>query len=77
MLEIGGVFGVIVLALNIWAIISIVGATASTGSKVLWVLLILLCQSSGSLSGSSPVPGQDRSNYSLTRSGRTVTRVFR
>jgi hypothetical protein len=35
------IFGIIVLILNIWAIVHIIGSTASTGAKVLWVLLIL------------------------------------
>jgi len=36
------VFGLIVLVLDIWAIVNIVGSsTTSTGAKVLWVLLIL------------------------------------
>ena len=34
-------FGLIVLVLDIWAIIQIVGSGASTGAKILWVLLIL------------------------------------
>lgn len=42
MVEVYGIGGFILLALNIWAIISIVGSAASTGAKVLWVLLILL-----------------------------------
>lgn len=42
MFEIYGIGGLILLVLNIWAIISIVGASASTGKKVLWVLLILI-----------------------------------
>jgi succinate dehydrogenase/fumarate reductase cytochrome b subunit len=42
MLEIGGIGGLIVLVLDIWAIISVVGSRASTGSKVLWCLLIIL-----------------------------------
>lgn len=42
MLEIGGLFGLIVLALNIWALISIVGSNASTGGKVVWALLVLI-----------------------------------
>ena len=37
-----GLFGLIVLALNIWAIISIFSSNASTGAKVLWTLLILV-----------------------------------
>ena len=42
MLEISGIGGLIILALDIWAIVSIVGPRASTGSKVLWVLLVLI-----------------------------------
>lgn len=36
-----GVGGFILLALVIWAIISVVGSTASTGGKVVWVLVLL------------------------------------
>ena len=36
------IFGLIVLALDIWAIVNIVGSTASTGAKILWTLLILI-----------------------------------
>ncbi|MFW5654113.1 MAG: PLDc N-terminal domain-containing protein [Roseicyclus sp.] len=42
MLEIGGIGGLIVLILDIWAIVSIIGSTASTGKKVLWCLVVLL-----------------------------------
>jgi hypothetical protein len=41
-LRVGGLFGLIVLALDIWALIHIVQSSASMGSKVLWVLLILI-----------------------------------
>jgi len=41
-MEFYGIGGFILLVLNIWAIISIVGSSASTGAKVLWTLLILL-----------------------------------
>lgn len=41
-MEIYGIGGFIVLVLDIWAIISIIGSSASTGAKVLWTLLILL-----------------------------------
>jgi len=40
--EIGGIFGLIVLALDIWAIVNVLGSSASTGAKVLWILLVLL-----------------------------------
>lgn len=35
-------FGLVVLALDIWALISVIGSNATTGRKVLWVLAILL-----------------------------------
>lgn len=34
--------GLIILALDIWAIINVFKSGASTGAKVLWILLILL-----------------------------------
>ena len=40
--EVGGLFGLIVLILNVWAIVRVVGSTAGTGRKVLWIVLILL-----------------------------------
>ncbi|WP_342076984.1 PLDc N-terminal domain-containing protein [Yoonia sp. SS1-5] len=41
-MEYAGIGGIIILALNIWAIISILGSGASTGGKVLWTLLVLV-----------------------------------
>lgn len=41
-IEVSGLLGLVVLALNIWAILTIVSSSASTGSKVAWILLILL-----------------------------------
>jgi len=37
-----GVLGFIVLALDIWALISVIGSDASTGRKVIWVLVVLV-----------------------------------
>jgi hypothetical protein len=37
-----GFFGLILLILNVWAIISTFQSTASVGRKVLWVVLILI-----------------------------------
>ena len=37
-----GLIGLIILALYIWAIINVFKSGASTGAKVLWILLILL-----------------------------------
>jgi hypothetical protein len=41
-LEFGGIFGLVVLVLDIWAIVKTVQSPATTGSKVLWVILILI-----------------------------------
>ncbi len=41
-MEYAGIGGFFVLALNIWAIVSIFGSSASTGSKVIWTLLVLV-----------------------------------
>jgi len=37
-----GLFGLIVLALDIWAIINVIQSTASTTQKVLWVVGIIV-----------------------------------
>ncbi|MEC9340433.1 MAG: PLDc N-terminal domain-containing protein [Pseudomonadota bacterium] len=37
-----GLFGLIVLVLDVWAIISTLSSSASTGTKVLWVVVLLL-----------------------------------
>ena len=42
MSEYGGIIGLIILALDIWAIINVIQSSTSTGSKILWVLLILI-----------------------------------
>ena len=36
-----GVFGLLVLAADLYAIISVINGSSSTGKKVLWILLIL------------------------------------
>ena len=41
-MEVGGILGVVILILDIWAIFQIVGSSASTGAKILWSLLIIL-----------------------------------
>ena len=42
MLEVTGLGGIILLIVDLWAIISIIGSAETTGKKVLWVLLVLL-----------------------------------
>jgi len=41
MFELSGFGGLLILALDLWAIISVFNSTASTGKKVIWTLLIL------------------------------------
>lgn len=36
-----GIGGIILLALDIWALISVIGSSASIGAKIIWVLVIL------------------------------------
>ena len=40
--EVGGVLGLLILIGDVWAIINVAQSRASTGAKVLWVVLILL-----------------------------------
>ena len=40
--EVGGLFGLLILIADIWAIVNVLGSRSSTGAKVLWALLILL-----------------------------------
>lgn len=41
-IEVGGILGLIILVLNVWAIIKVIQSSAGTGSKVFWVVLILI-----------------------------------
>lgn len=41
-IEVGGLLGLVILILDVYAIVKIVGSGSSTGAKVLWVVLILL-----------------------------------
>lgn len=41
-IEVTGLFGLLVLILDIWAIVKTIESGASTGAKVLWILLIIV-----------------------------------
>ncbi|GJL86780.1 MAG: hypothetical protein DHS20C03_04890 [Minwuia thermotolerans] len=41
-MEVTGILGLIILIADIWAIVKIFGSGASTGSKVIWIVAILL-----------------------------------
>ena len=38
----GGLLGLVVLALDVWAILKIFQSGAGTGAKVLWIVLVLV-----------------------------------
>ena len=38
----GGLFGILVLAGDIWAILNVAQSGASNGKKLLWILIVLL-----------------------------------
>ncbi|MBD1549549.1 PLDc N-terminal domain-containing protein [Roseibium aggregatum] len=40
--EVGGLLGLLILILDVYAIVKTIGSGSSTGGKVLWVVLILL-----------------------------------
>lgn len=41
-IEVGGIFGLLILIADIWAIVNIAQSGASTGSKVLWIVLVIV-----------------------------------
>ena len=41
-IEVTGLGGLIILILDVWAIVSVIGSSAATGRKVLWTLAILI-----------------------------------
>ncbi|MDH3527442.1 MAG: PLD nuclease N-terminal domain-containing protein [Gammaproteobacteria bacterium] len=40
-MEIGSIFGILILAADVWAILNIFQSSATTGSKTLWIVLVL------------------------------------
>lgn len=41
-IETGGLLGLLILIVDVWAIVKTVQSGAETGAKVLWIVLILL-----------------------------------
>ncbi len=41
-IEVGGLFGLLILAGSVWAIVNILQSRSSTGAKVVWVVFVLL-----------------------------------
>ena len=41
-IEVGGLLGLIILVLDVWALIKVFQSGAGTGTKVVWIVLILL-----------------------------------
>ncbi len=40
-MEIGGIFGILILAADVWAILNIFQSSSTTGSKTLWIVLVI------------------------------------
>jgi hypothetical protein len=41
-MEVGGLFGLLILIADVWAIVNIAQSGATTGKKVLWIVLVLV-----------------------------------
>ena len=41
-IEAGGIVGLLILAADVWAIVSTIQGGGTTGQKVLWIVLILI-----------------------------------
>ncbi len=41
-IEVGGLFGLLILIADVWAIVKTVNSSAATGVKVAWIVAILL-----------------------------------
>jgi succinate dehydrogenase/fumarate reductase cytochrome b subunit len=41
-MEVSGILGVLVLIADVWAILNIFQSASATGSKVLWIVLVLV-----------------------------------
>ncbi|MGB3210199.1 MAG: PLDc N-terminal domain-containing protein [Desulforhopalus sp.] len=41
-IEVSGIFGLLILIADIWAIVNIFQSGATTGAKVLWVVIVIL-----------------------------------
>ena len=41
-IEVSGIFGLILLAADVWAIINVFQSRTTTGKKVLWIVLVLV-----------------------------------
>jgi len=42
MMRYNGLWGILVLIADIWAIVNIIQSGASTGNKVLWIVVVIL-----------------------------------
>jgi Phospholipase_D-nuclease N-terminal len=41
-IEVGGLLGLIILVLDVWALVKVFQSAAQTGTKVLWIVLIIV-----------------------------------
>ena len=72
-IEVGGLIGLIILIADIWAIVNVLGSPASTGSKVLWVVIILVLPVIGLIALAAHGPAQGRHRHLSAAAQRTET----
>jgi hypothetical protein len=41
-IEVGGLLGLVILILDVWGIVKVIQSSSGTGTKVLWVVLIMI-----------------------------------
>jgi succinate dehydrogenase/fumarate reductase cytochrome b subunit len=41
-MEVGGIFGLLILAADVWAILNIFQSNSTTGRQALWIVLVLV-----------------------------------
>ena len=46
-IEVGGIFGLLILIADIYAVVKTLQSNASTGSKVLWIAIVVLLPIAG------------------------------
>ncbi|WP_376876674.1 PLD nuclease N-terminal domain-containing protein [Albirhodobacter sp. R86504] len=63
MFELSGLGGLLLLALDLWALVSIFGSRESTGAKVLWSLLVIVLPLLGFLIWLIAGPGRSSATH--------------
>jgi hypothetical protein len=41
-IQVGGIFGILLLIADVWAIVNVAQSSASVGAKVFWIVLVIV-----------------------------------